>query len=753
MKRTVLLLVTIALLLSLVSWPVYSQSGDAAIARNVSFVPDQVIVGFDQDVDGKAVPAQAAALAGEVQAAVVKVEGNAALLQLAPETDVEGLAAQLMAFDNVAYAEPNFIFWIPELAAGSEEPNQEFIVRRMQTNEDGAYQDHLIPIQTLQNMKRRSGSAIQAVYPNDLSLWWNNGWSAVQAEIVFPNTTSSRNVCVIDTGVDYLHPDLLERVIRGRDFVNDDADPMDDNGHGTHVAGIIAARQGNKIGIAGVSTGRVVAVKALTAQGWGTNFEIAQAIYSCANRSDVSVINLSLGGSGRSTMQADAVDYAVNVKQKLMVAAAGNSNTSSKFYPAAFSVDFPDKVLSVAASGKYVEYDIYTYLDNWCKASYSNYGSWVDIIGPGTDIYSTLPFRKPFSLYEYQEYDGYGYLSGTSMAAPFVSAVAARAWGFKPGYLNHQISQYIKYWSDPVDTACWPVENHATRRVNVAAVLQRGGLSAAAFNANTGLPLTGATITAFQSGVARGSGQTTPVTYPYSSGTWTTQPAYTDLVNLPGSLLGWDYQLRVHRSGHTATPQAAFVNYWTDTGHFTVFPGSWVWGGEAIVPVRSTNFTATYASLDGETSSDLLTFLPKWPKPVDDGQPAPFIVSMFNGWDAPNYFGGSSVGNLSVFPFARQMVESGTLDYPFFDSTIVRSKPGFPARPYYTGEYVFAVYNPSASYPASFFIWKDGVIKKRVNQACTSTFWRPLTLSQSGGVATYTEDNYCGSSAILPYTP
>ncbi|HSV85971.1 MAG TPA: S8 family serine peptidase, partial [Levilinea sp.] len=651
----------------------------------------------------KAVPAQAAALAGEVQAAVVKVEGSAALLQVAPDTDLEVLAEQLMSAQNVAYAEPNFIFWIPELAGTSEKPNQEFIVRRMQTNAEGAYQDHLIPIQTLQNMKKRSGSTIQAVFPNDWGLWWNNGWNVVSADLVFPNTTPSRNVCVIDTGVDYTHPDLLERIIRGRDFVNDDADPMDDNGHGTHVAGVIAARQGNKIGIAGVSTGRVIAVKALTAQGWGTSFEIAQAINSCANRSDVSVINMSLGGTGRSIMQATAVNYAVNTKGKLLVAAAGNSNTSTLFYPAAFSVEYPNRVLSVAASGAYVEYEYdgytYRYLDNWCKADYSNYGAWVDIIGPGSEIFSTLPYRKPFSLQDYQDYDGYGYLSGTSMAAPFVSAVAARAWGYLPGYLNHQISQYIKDWGDGIDTECWPADNHTSRRVNVAAVLQRGGLGASVFNANTGLPLSGATITAFQNGVARGSAQNTPVTRTSincSYCSWTSQPAYTDLVNLPVSkkdalnnyLL--DYQLRVHRSGHTATPQAAFVNYWSATGHIAVFPGGWSYGGEAFVPQRSANFTATYASYDWWTSSDLITFLPNLPKPVDDGQPARFIVSMYSGWDAPNYFEGSSVGNLSVFPFARQMVEGSTMDIEGWDSTIVRSRPGFPARPYYTGNYVFA---------------------------------------------------------------
>jgi thermitase len=100
---------------------------------------------------------------------------------------------------------------------------------------------------------------------------------------------------VIDTGVDHTHPDLLYQVLLGKDFVNNDSAPMDDHGHGTHVAGIIAAKQNNKMGMAGVSTGKVIAVKSLGAQGYGTSYDVAQGIYYCANRSDVGVINMSLG--------------------------------------------------------------------------------------------------------------------------------------------------------------------------------------------------------------------------------------------------------------------------------------------------------------------------------------------------------------------------------------------------------------------------------------------------------------------------
>jgi hypothetical protein len=295
----------------------------------------------------------------------------------------------------------------------------------------------------------------------------------------------------------------------------------------------------------------------------------------------------------------DAVNYAVNAKKKLIVAAAGNSGSDWYSYPAAFSVDFPNKVLSVAASGAYVEYDWdedgevdYWGLDNWCKADYSNYGSWVDIIAPGTDIYSTVPWKKPFYIGQGWYSNGYQYLSGTSMAAPFVSAVAARAWGFIPGYTNEQVSQYIKNTGDWIDDTCWPESMWGARRVNVAAALQRGAVWGSAFDANTGLPLTGASIALAQSGTARGSGITHSIhLHIRQHNCYTGYSAYTDIVNLPASKQYGDYQAKVSKAGYTAAPQNAFVTWSSAAGALTVDAGWWTSAGEAFVPPRNTNFT------------------------------------------------------------------------------------------------------------------------------------------------------------------
>ena len=218
------------------------------------------------------------------------------------------------------------------------------------------------------------------------------------------------------------------------------------------MAGILAARTNNKVGIAGVSRAKIYAVKVLDATGFGTHWDVAQGIRKAADRTSVRVINVSLGGEDPSTTLQDAVEYAVVTKGKLLVAAAGNSDpgvlVTTPFYPAAYSVDYPERVMAVAASGIWVvpssipdpdpEQDSVLVED--CRADYSYYGDFVNITAPGTDIYSTQPWKKDFYLHRYFGYDpdltGYEYLSGTSMAAPHVAAVAARIIGNNPKFTN-----------------------------------------------------------------------------------------------------------------------------------------------------------------------------------------------------------------------------------------------------------------------------------------------------------------------------
>lgn len=253
------------------------------------------------------------------------------------------------------------------------------------------------------------------------------GYTTVQA-----NTALSTNgatglgvvIAVVDTGTDYNHEDLAANAWvnsdeiagnsvdddsngyiddrQGYDFIGHsplnlepDSDPMDDNGHGTHVSGIIAAAN-NTIGVEGVATrAQVMPVKVLDAYGYGYDYTVALGIrYAVDNGANV--INLSLGSSAASTALKSAIDYATNAGV-VVVAAAGNSGSFTfPSYPAAYS-----NVISVAASN-----------EDGVREYYSNAGK-VDLIAPGGAIVSTTPG------------DTYASYSGTSMAAPFVSGVAA----------------------------------------------------------------------------------------------------------------------------------------------------------------------------------------------------------------------------------------------------------------------------------------------------------------------------------------
>ncbi len=212
------------------------------------------------------------------------------------------------------------------------------------------------------------------------------------------NTSLGASVVIadLDTGVDYRHPDLAGKVTLGPDYVANDSDPADENGHGTHVAGIAAAVTNNGTGIAGMApSARILAVRVLDANGSGYHSNIAQGI-TYATDHGAKVINLSLGGSSGSTTLLNAVNYAAS-KGAIVTCAAGNDSASTIGYPARY-----DACTSIAAS---------TSTD--ARASYSNWGTGLDLTAPGSSILSTV------------RGGGYQSWSGTSMATPMASGLAA----------------------------------------------------------------------------------------------------------------------------------------------------------------------------------------------------------------------------------------------------------------------------------------------------------------------------------------
>ncbi|MCH1625591.1 S8 family peptidase [Ferdinandcohnia quinoae] len=262
---------------------------------------------------------------------------------------------------------------------------------------------------------------IKNAQPNDLlynDYQWNlrmieteNGWG-------FSRGADNVVIAVIDTGVDLDHPDLAGRITNGYNLVKENQTPDDDNGHGTHVAGIIASKTNNHEGIAGITWfNPIMPIKAMGPDGYGSSFDIARGIiWATDNGADV--INMSLGNYQKSKMLKHAVDYAYQ-RDVIMVAASGNDNSSQPSYPAAFP-----QVLSVAAVD-----------DNGDRAEFSNYGNYIDVSAPGVDIPSTYIDHQ------------YAALSGTSMAAPHVTALAALIRSRNPSLSNKEVIKIIKQTS------------------------------------------------------------------------------------------------------------------------------------------------------------------------------------------------------------------------------------------------------------------------------------------------------------------
>ncbi|WLD93833.1 S8 family peptidase [Alkalihalobacillus sp. AL-G] len=231
--------------------------------------------------------------------------------------------------------------------------------------------------------------------------------------------SSGQEIAVLDSGVDYNHPDLNGKTIRGYDFVDNDWYPMDLNGHGTHVAGTAAAETNNSTGIAGMAPNTsILAVRVLDANGSGSLADVADGIRYAAD-AGAEVINLSLGCNCDTQAMEDAVNYAWN-SGTVVIAAAGNDGVSTTFEPASYA-----NVIAVAA------------VDSRDRiANFSNYGSWVDVAAPGVDIAATYPDNQ------------YVYMSGTSMASPHVAGLAGLLAG--QGRNNAQIRAAIEQTADNI---------------------------------------------------------------------------------------------------------------------------------------------------------------------------------------------------------------------------------------------------------------------------------------------------------------
>ena len=284
---------------------------------------------------------------------------------------------------------------------------------------------------------------------------------------------------VIDTGIDYFHPDLKNKIFinpgetgndnsgknkktngidddgngfiddfmgwdftdrrgfpfdsSGGDYLGWDNNPMDENGHGTYIAGIIAAQTNNKIGIAGAAPNvKLLNIRAFDPSGYGEEDDVAAAILY-AVKMGAKIINMSFGDSQFSYVLKDVIKYAYD-RGVVLIASSGNSGSDEPHYPSGYS-----EVISVGNSTS----DDYV-------ASTSNYGSTLDLVAPGTDILTTAMGG------------GYSTVSGTSASAPFVSAAAGLILSLG-NFTNEEVKQIIKSTADDINSPGWDEQSGAGR--------------------------------------------------------------------------------------------------------------------------------------------------------------------------------------------------------------------------------------------------------------------------------------------------
>ena len=234
-------------------------------------------------------------------------------------------------------------------------------------------------------------------------------------------------VAVIDTGVALRHPDLTGKLVQGVDVVNDDDDPMDDEGHGTHVAGTVAAAANNRVGVAGVAWGaKVMPVKVLGVNGQGGTCQVAVGMAEAAQRG-AQVLNLSLGGPYACPVAYRAAVELATAKGALVVASSGNDGMSGA--PDAAPANC-DGVLGVGATDARDR-----------PGRFSSFGPTVDVSAPGVAIVSTTIDPKTGK-------HGYGAMQGTSMAAPHVAGLAALLKSRHPAWTPAQVADRITRTSD-----------------------------------------------------------------------------------------------------------------------------------------------------------------------------------------------------------------------------------------------------------------------------------------------------------------
>lgn len=400
-----------------------------------SYVPDQIVVGFKKEYDltllEKEIEIREQTRKKTLGAVRISVQDALSILvnKKNPETKQKDLLDKLTNAGVVSIERG----YIPQ------DPNQKkFYLLKLKKNSD--IKKMLKALSGFIEVESYDANYIVVPFETPDDPYYPQLWGIQKIEIPNAwNTTkgsSSVKVAVIDTGIDYSHQDLAGQVVKGRDFINNDDDPMDDIGHGTHVAGTIGALTNNNVGVAGINWSvSLMAIKVLGPSG-GSSFAVANGInYAVDN--GIQVINMSLGSKQPNSCpsnQAQALNYARN-KKVVVVVAAGNRppDNAANYTMTSCKNSNPDMIVVAATT------------QSDTKASFSKYGTAVDIAAPGSGILSTIPG------------DRYGSKDGTSMASPHVAGVAALLISACSGLTPQQVKDYLVNGADPILSTDQPI--------------------------------------------------------------------------------------------------------------------------------------------------------------------------------------------------------------------------------------------------------------------------------------------------------
>ncbi|MCH8320025.1 MAG: S8 family serine peptidase, partial [Acidobacteria bacterium] len=395
------------------------------------FAPDTVLVRFNPGTAASEMGAAHSQAGGKVVKTIAAIGVQVVAV---PNGTVLTAVQRYQRNPNVTFAEPNYQrpLFLPVTQEGSE---PSLGIQNFYDEQWGLHNTGLSFGATVDPL---FGTLIVPAYTGiaDADIDAPEGWNITHG-------SAAIRIAILDSGVYCTHADLFSKCIEQISFVGNKSLSADDIlGHGTHVAGIAAAEPDNGVGIAGVaweaSIGSLkvcyedyfLAVFGII-QGVCEDADIADAITYAAD-SGYEVINLSLAGPQFSQTLLSAVNYAWN-QGVVIVAGAGNGYSTEKLYPAAF-----DNVIAVAATD---------YFDN--LAYFSTFGDWVSVLAPGHTILSTVPNELCNMLPDDPE-GCHDWKSGTSMATPHVSGIAAMLWAQDPNQTNTQVRSSIENSAEEV---------------------------------------------------------------------------------------------------------------------------------------------------------------------------------------------------------------------------------------------------------------------------------------------------------------